>query len=183
MTDKRSLVFTTIAVIVVGMATGLFLGGGLLPSQAAQQQYDEKTTTGKTELSIIHSHDGISQHEHLVTIVTTTTETTQHGTFHDYATAVSTGAAPGASGPKQAADEVWIWGMEFRPNTLTVPVGTRVTWTNKEGTTHTIVSAQTGIFDAGLDAFGTFSFTFTEPGRYEYYCGPHVGMEGVIVVR
>ncbi len=185
MTDKRSLVFTTVGIILVGIVTGLFLGGGLLPSQAAPQQYDEKTATSKTELSIIHAHDGISQHEHLVTIVTTTTETTPHGTFHNFAAAMTQGTttASTASGPKQAANEVWIWAREFRPNTLTVPVGTKVTWINKEGEDHTITSSKAGLFDASVGPFGSWSFTFTDPGSYEYYCGPHSAMTGVINVK
>ena len=186
MSEKRRLIFTAIAVSLVGIVTGLFLDGSLLPSHAANQMYDEKTTTSKTELSIIHAHDGISQHEHLVTIVTTTTETTPHGTFHDFAAAGSvqgTTTAPVASGPKQPANEVWITSMEFKPNSLTVPVGTKVTWVNKEGENHTVTSSKRGLFDLGLEPFGTVSFTFTEPGSYEYYCVPHEAMVGVINVK
>lgn len=39
-----------------------------------------------------------------------------------------------------------------------------------------------GLFQGGTD--GTFSFTFEEPGTYEYFCGPHedVGMVGTVTV-
>ncbi len=184
--ERKRLIFTAVVVSVVGIVTGLFLGGNLLPSQAAPQQYDEKTTTSKTDLSIIHAHDNISQHEHLVTIVTTTTETTPHGTFHDFAaagTAQGTTTAPAASAKKQPANEIWITSMEFKPSSLTVPVGTKVTWVNKEGENHTVTSSKKGLFDGGLEPFGTFSFTFTEPGDYEYFCSPHEAMIGVIHVK
>ena len=186
MSEKSRLIFTAVAVSLVGILTGLLLDGKLLPSQAANQQYDETTTTSKTELSVIHDHDGISQHEHLVTIITATTETTPHGTFHDFA-AAGTGqgitAAPAASAKKQPANEVWITSMEFKPSSLTVPVGTKVTWVNHEGENHTVTSAKKGLFDGGLEPFGTFSFTFTEPGDYEYACSPHEAMIGVIHVK
>ena len=183
MDDKKRFIFTTIAVCSVGIITGFFLGGGLMPSQAAQQ-YDEKVTTSKTELSIIHAHETVSQHDHSVTMVTTITETTPHGYFHDFAAAMmSPGGAPLDTGPKQAANEVWIWAREFRPNSLTVPVGTQVTWINKEGEDHTVTSSKAGIFDGTIGPYGSWSYTFTEPGSFEYYCGPHNQMTGVIVVK
>ena len=186
MSEKKRFIFTITAVCSVGIVTGLFLGGGLLPSQAASQMYDEKTTTTKTELSIIHAHDNISQHDHVVTIVTTVTETTPHGYFHDFAAAMmAPGGAPAQaeSGAKQADNEVWVWAREFRPNSLTVPVGTKVTWTNKEGEDHSVTSSKAGIFDGSLGPYGTFSYTFTEPGSFEYYCSPHNQMTGVINVK
>lgn len=183
--EKKRLFFTAIVISLVGIVTGLFLGGGLLPSQAAQQ-YNESTTTSKKGLSIVHSHDGISQHEHPLITVVTVTETTPHGTSHDFATAMLSpngGQAQADSGPKQAADEIWIWAREFRPNTLTVSVGTKVTWTNKEAEDHTVTSSKAGLFDGGLGPYGSFSYTFTEPGSFEYYCGPHNQMTGVIIVK
>ena len=184
MDKKKRFIFTITAVCLVGIVTGLFLGGGLLPSQASNQMYDEKTTTSKTPLSIIHAHDNVSQHEHAVTKATTITETTPHGYFHGFAAAMmSPGGAPIDTGEKQAADEVWIWAREFRPNSLTVPVGTKVTWINREGEDHSVTSSKAGLFDGGLAPYGSFSYTFAEPGSYEYYCVPHNQMTGVIIVK
>ena len=184
MGEKRRLIYSTIAVSLVGIVTGLFLGGGLLPSQAVQQQYDEKTTTSKTELSIVHAHDGISQHAHPLITVVTITETTPHGTFHNFAAAMlpqGINATSIISAP--AANEIWVWGREFRPNIMTVPVGTKVTWVNKEGEEHSVTSTKAGLFDGSLAPYGSWSYTFTEPGTYDYYCGPHSSMTGVINVK
>lgn len=63
--------------------------------------------------------------------------------------------------------------MAFGPNAITVPVGASVTWTNKDTLTHTATSAD-GKFDSGaIRAGGSFSFTFAEPGTYQYVCSLH----------
>ena len=49
MSERKRLTLTAIAVALVGIVTGLLLGGGLLPSQAAYQIYDERVTTETTE--------------------------------------------------------------------------------------------------------------------------------------
>ncbi|MDO8716220.1 MAG: plastocyanin/azurin family copper-binding protein [Dehalococcoidales bacterium] len=186
MGEKRRLIYSTIAVSLVGIVTGIFLGGGLLPSQAAQQQYDEKTITGKTELSIVHAHDDISQHAHPLITVVTITETTPHGTFHDFAAAMAPSMTSTAMAPTSstlAPNEVWVINREFLPRTITVPVGTKVTWTNKDTEEHT-VTFKNGLLNMRLtnrDAF--FSYTFTEPGTFEYYCDPHPEMIGSVIVK
>jgi plastocyanin len=78
---------------------------------------------------------------------------------------------------------------KFDPATLEIKVGTKVTWTNKDGRDHNIRS---GTVDKPKDGpvkgelpsdGGTFSYTFDKAGEYEYYCGRHVGMSGKIVVK
>ncbi len=184
MGENRRLIYSTIAVSLVGIVTGLFLGGGLLPSQAAQQQYDEKTATSKTELSIVHAHDGISSHEHPLITLVAITETTPHGTFHNFAAAmVPQGINATSIISTPAANEVWVWGLEFRPNALTVPVGTKVTWINKMGEEHDVSSAKPGLFGQPLMPYGSYSYTFTEPGIFDYFCAPHSGMIGSVTVK
>ena len=62
-----------------------------------------------------------------------------------------------------------------------VKVGTTVTWTNRDDIPHTVVCA--GKFRSkALDTDGTFSFTFTEPGEYKYFCSLHPHMTGTIKV-
>ncbi len=184
--EKRRLICSTIAVSLVGIVTGLFLGGGLMPSQASNQMYNETTTISKTELSIVHAHDDVTQHEHPLITVVTVTETTPHGYFHDFATAMvpqGLTTMPTDGTPKQTASEVWVVASEFKPHTLTVPVGTKVTWVNKEGEEHEVTSVKPGIFSNPLVPFGSYSYTFNEPGTYDYYCGPHSSMTGVIIVK
>ena len=182
--EKRRLIYSTIAIILVGIVTGLFLGGGLLPSQAAQQQYDEKTTTSKTELTIVHAHDGFSQHTHSLITVVTVTETTSHGSFHNFAAAMlPQGVNTTSIISAPAANEVWVVGLEFRPNTLNVPVGTKVTWINKMGEEHDVSSVKPGLFGQPLVPYGSYSYTFTEPGIFDYFCAPHSGMIGSVTVK
>jgi plastocyanin len=83
----------------------------------------------------------------------------------------------------RAADAAVEITSTFGPATLTVTVGDTVTWTNADSMPHT-ASAEDGAFDSGnLDPGQAFSFTFTEPGTYEYRCDYHSDMQGTIVVE
>ena len=71
----------------------------------------------------------------------------------------------------------------FGPQTLTVPVGTTVTWTNSDDIPHTSVSAE-GVFKSKvLDTDEKFTYTFTKAGTYPYYCTIHPKMTGKVVVQ
>lgn len=71
----------------------------------------------------------------------------------------------------------------FGPQTLTVPVGTTVTWTNSDDIPHTSVSTE-GVFKSKvLDTDEKFSYTFTKAGTYPYYCTIHPKMTGTVVVQ
>ncbi len=183
MSERKRIAFTAIAVALVGIVTGLLLGGGLLPSQAAYQMYDEKVTTTTTETVVGHSHGDIPQHTHTITTEITTTETTPHGYFHGLAT--MTASAPTASAPTTApgGSEVLIATRAFSPQSLTVPVGTTVTWTNVDLEDDHSVTSDISLFDADLSFGNTFSYTFTEPGTYPYHCTPHDDMFGQIIVE
>ena len=71
----------------------------------------------------------------------------------------------------------------FSPNPLTVPVGTRVVWTNQQaGVPHTVTS-DTGLWDSGtVPSGGTFAFTFTTAGTFAYHCNIHPTMHGTVIV-
>jgi plastocyanin len=82
-----------------------------------------------------------------------------------------------------AAAEVKIDNFSFAPQTLTVPVGTTVTWTNRDDIPHTVVSTD-GVFKSKVrDTDETFSYTFTKAGMYPYYCSIHPKMTGQVVVH
>ncbi len=89
---------------------------------------------------------------------------------------------------QQDAQTVNMVDFAFEPRTLTVPVGTTVTWPNAGKAPHTATS-DTGAFDTGnVDPGQSQSFTFDKPGTYPYYCkyhgGPNgAGMAGTIVVE
>src|ERR1700677_623851 len=82
-----------------------------------------------------------------------------------------------------ATAAVKIDNFVFGPQTLTVPVGTTVTWTNSDDIPHTSVSTE-GVFKSKvMDTDERFSYTFTRAGTYPYYCTIHPKMTGQVVVR
>lgn len=87
-----------------------------------------------------------------------------------------------------AVVNVSIIDFQFSPATVTVPVGTTVTWTNmsQSGSMHTTSSDTQGTansWDSGLTQKGqTFSHTFTQAGTFTYHCNVHTFMRGSIVV-
>jgi len=89
------------------------------------------------------------------------------------------GGNPGGT-PGPGATEVFIQGLAFNPSSITVAANTTVTWTNKDGVSHTVTS-NSGLFDSGLiSTNGTFSFKFTAAGTYPYHCTPHPSMTATV---
>jgi plastocyanin len=89
-------------------------------------------------------------------------------------------ALPGSA--RAANLEVKIDNFTFGPQKLTVKVGDTVTWINGDDIPHTVVSV--GKFRSkALDTDDKYSFTFTAPGNYEYFCGLHPHMQGTITVQ
>jgi len=82
------------------------------------------------------------------------------------------------------ANQITIDQYMYMPATLTVATGTKVTWVNKDEIPHTIVdSAEPKAFrSAALDTDETYSYTFTKPGTYQYFCTLHPKMVGTIIV-
>lgn len=81
-----------------------------------------------------------------------------------------------------AGTTVAIQNFAFAPATLSVKVGTTVTWTNRDEEPHT-VAAQNGSFHSpGMGTGATYSFTFTRPGSVDYFCTIHPFMHGTVVV-
>ena len=69
----------------------------------------------------------------------------------------------------------------FQPATLSVPVGTTVTWTNRDAIEHSVTA--TGAFDSGLfGQGGSFAHTFDAAGSYGYACSRHASMQGTVEV-
>jgi plastocyanin len=79
--------------------------------------------------------------------------------------------------------EVKVDNFSFSPDTLTVPVNTTVTWVNKDDVPHVIASSEGSFKSKGLDTDDKYSYTFTKPGTYSYYCSIHPKMTGKIVVQ
>jgi plastocyanin len=70
----------------------------------------------------------------------------------------------------------------FTPAITAVPAGTIVTWTNRDGVPHSIVSAERHFTSPVLDADQRCSRRFDVPGTYAYFCSLYPQMTGQIVV-
>jgi plastocyanin len=79
--------------------------------------------------------------------------------------------------------EISIDNFTFSPQRLVMKAGTSVTWTNRDDIPHTIVATGKEFKSKVLDTDDKFSFTFTTPGSYEYFCSLHPHMTGMIVVE
>ena len=82
------------------------------------------------------------------------------------------------------ASKVTIKLFQYQPGRVQVKAGTTVTWVNDDEIFHTVtLDDKDRSIDAPLDGKGTsFSFTFTQPGTYSYYCDRHEHMRGEIEV-
>ena len=90
-----------------------------------------------------------------------------------------------AAGQKAESAEVKIDNFSFGPSTLTVPVGTTVTWSNRDDIPHTVTSSDDPkVFKSKvLDTDEKFSFTFTKSGTYPYFCSIHPKMTAKVIVE
>jgi len=95
---------------------------------------------------------------------------------------------------------VIIQNFAYNPSQITVTAGATVTWINRDTVGHTVTEgtpqapkpANQRLFDSSHGTEGTdvitiapgqsFSFTFTTPGQYDYYCIPHSYMTGQVTV-
>ena len=85
-------------------------------------------------------------------------------------------AAPPAEG------RVTIDNFVFKPDVMTVPVGTRIVWENDDDIPHTIVETKGKFHSPALDTEDKYGFTFATPGTFEYFCSLHPQMKGKVVV-
>jgi len=80
--------------------------------------------------------------------------------------------------------EVKIDNFSFSPTPVTVPVGTTIKWTNHDDIPHTVVSDDKSTFRSKpMDTDETFTYTFTKPGTYTYFCSIHPKMVAKVVVQ
>jgi plastocyanin len=73
--------------------------------------------------------------------------------------------------------------FKFDPATITVPIGTSVTWTNQDSADHTVVADDGSWKSESLAKGATFSYTFTNAGTFTYICSIHPTMKGTIIVK
>ena len=89
----------------------------------------------------------------------------------------------GFDGPVEAANVVKLVDYAFSPARITVPAGTKVTFSNDGTETHNASSSDSGGWDTGMLAHGqSVSVVFNRPGTYNFNCSPHPSMIGQIIV-
>lgn len=97
---------------------------------------------------------------------------------HSLAIVDSTLAASSAS-----AQSVSIDNFSFTPATLSVDVGTEVTFTNHDDIPHTVVDVAGGFKSKPLDTNDSYRHVFDAKGTYRYFCSIHPTMTGQVVVH
>ena len=97
--------------------------------------------------------------------------------------AAEAGNVTAGAEPKPETMEVKIDNFTFGPAELTVSVGTTITWTNRDDIPHTVVSTDKVFKSKVLDTDEKFSFTFSTPGTFPYFCSIHPKMTGKVVVH
>ena len=101
---------------------------------------------------------------------TTTTTTTSQGVVVD----ILNGAGANTNSPG------------FSPDVITVIIGmnSTVTWVNQDSMPHTVTATDKGLDSGNLDPGKSWTYTFTLPGTYTYYCIYHAQwMKGTVVVE
>jgi len=85
------------------------------------------------------------------------------------------------SAPSTPAVE--ITKFTFAPKEITVAPGTKVVWTNRDETPHTVTSADKQLKSSALDTGDRFEHVFASEGDFSYFCTLHPFMTGVVHVK
>jgi len=96
-------------------------------------------------------------------------------------TSTRVGSVPVAA----VSHSVQIAGFAFAPQAITVTAGDSITWTNQDEAPHTVTtsSGPQTISSPSLSKGQSFTFRFTVPGTYSYYCAVHPDMRAQVVVN
>ncbi len=93
------------------------------------------------------------------------------------------GSQGAASGAAVKAMKVDIQNFKYKPQTVEIKAGTKVSFTNGDTAKHTATSQPQGKFDSGDISKGqTKKVTFKTPGTFRYYCVYHAFMTGSVKV-
>ena len=96
--------------------------------------------------------------------------------------AVSAPQAAFAAAPAKA-QKVVIDNFAFSPQVIVVTPGTTVTWSNADDDPHTVVANDKSFHSPAMDTDESYSFTFTRPGEFAYFCSLHPHMTGKVIVK
>lgn len=105
----------------------------------------------------------------------------QLGTFR-YKALYGSGAAATPT-PAPGTANATEFDFDFSPKTLTVPVGTKVIWTNRGPTEHTVADRAGSFGSDPLHPGDSYSHVFTTPGTYHIHCTLHAFMDMTVIVK
>jgi plastocyanin len=100
-----------------------------------------------------------------------------------FCTALVMPAILAAAAPSAPVAEVNITKFAFDPKEITISPGTKITWTNRDETPHTVTSNDKTFASKGLDTADKFDHVFASEGDFSYFCTIHPFMVGVVHVR
>ena len=87
-------------------------------------------------------------------------------------------SSPVPSLPQSA--NVTIKDLAFKPDVVRIAAGGSVTWTNQDGTAHTVKFSDSE--SSSLVNGAAYTKKFDAPGKYDYICGIHPSMKGTVEV-
>ena len=89
----------------------------------------------------------------------------------------------GSASNQPVIKDVAIDNFTFTPSTITIPVGTTVTWVNHDDVPHTVTANDKAFGSKAMDTDDSYSVMLATPGTYKYFCYLHPHMTGTIVVE
>ena len=90
---------------------------------------------------------------------------------------------PAAAGPAVKSATIDIKSFKFKPVTIAVKKGGRITWTNSDSAAHTATADDRSFDTQTIDQGKAKSVTFTTAGTFAYHCDFHPFMKATLVVR
>jgi len=99
---------------------------------------------------------------------------------------VASGAGTAKPAPRASDAQSYTINIKdfmFAPRNLTIPVGSKVTWVNKDEEPHKVAEVNSTFGSQPLDTDEGFTYEFKTPGKYEYFCTVHPRMTGTIIVE
>ncbi len=119
----------------------------------------------------------------LILVLTGCSTTKPAATTTPIASPTSSPTSSPTTTPTTDHANVNISGLAFVPQTLTVSVGTTVTWTNNDSVSHTVTSNDDLFASGTIAKNATFSHTFEQKGTFNYHCSIHPSMTGKVIVE
>ena len=83
----------------------------------------------------------------------------------------------------QALRPISIAGFKFKPETITVAKGTKVTWKNVDNAEHTATDPKRAFDTGAIKKGASKTLTLSKPGTYAYICDFHPFMKATIIVK